>query len=278
MNISPYFKIIAAAVIFGSSGAFVKYLTLPVGVITFFRMAIPAVLLYLYFVITRHRIPWRGSSVMLVASLLNALRLYFYFMGYTYTTIGKAVILLYTWPIFAMLFGMIILKEKINTRKLVLMLTAFSGVVLIYNGKDAGMKSDEYLGLAAITFSAMIYSITVVLFKKESVRFSSWETVFFQNLLGTFIYFPFLFLVDYQMQVNQALAVATYGLLIGLAGFGLFFSSLQDLKASTVSFLNYIEVVSAITLGIIFFNEKPTMEMFMGGALIIAAATLVQKE
>jgi drug/metabolite transporter (DMT)-like permease len=199
-------------------------------------------------------------------------------MGYTYTTIGKAVILLYTWPIFAMLFGMIILKEKINARKLVLIVTAFSGVVLIYSGNGAGMRSDEYLGLAAITFSAMIYSITVVLFKKESVRFTSWETVFFQNLLGTFIYFPFLFLVDYQMQVNQALAVTAYGMLIGLAGFGLFFSSLQDLKASTVSFLNYIEVVSAITLGIIFFNEKLTMEMVMGGALIIAAATLVQKE
>jgi drug/metabolite transporter (DMT)-like permease len=124
----------------------------------------------------------------------------------------------------------------------------------------------------------MMYSITVVLFKKESTRFTNWETVFFQNILGAFLYLPFLFLADYQMKMNQALAVTSYGLLIGLAGFGLFFSSLRELKASTVSFLNYIEVVSAITLGIIIFDEKLTMEMIMGGALIIAAATFVQKE
>ena len=49
---------------------------------------------------------------MLIASSINAARMFLYFIGFTYASIANAVIVLYTWPIFATLLGLMFLKEK----------------------------------------------------------------------------------------------------------------------------------------------------------------------
>ncbi|MBI2665482.1 DMT family transporter, partial [Candidatus Woesearchaeota archaeon] len=89
---------------------------------------------------------------------------------------------------------------------------------------------------------------------------------------------PFIFINKPLPTLPQTSVGIFYGALIGLVGFVLFFSALKKIKVSTVSFLSYTEVVSAIILAVIFFQETLTWNMIVGGLLIILATTLIKKE
>src|SRR5438105_1676097 len=104
MNINPYFEVIFAATIWGLTGSFIRILHLPSTTLSFIRSAVPTIILFIYFLINRKNV-FRNSNVTIYfASFLNAIRILFYFIGFQMTSIGNAVIILYTGPIFTSFF------------------------------------------------------------------------------------------------------------------------------------------------------------------------------
>ena len=127
-------------------------------------------------------------------------------------------------------------------------------------------------------FSAIIYALTVIIFKKESKKYSKYETIFYQNCIGFLIFIPFLLINKPLPTLPQVSLGIVYGALIGLVGFLFFFSALRKIKVSTLSLLSYSEVISAIFLAIIFFHEELSWNLVVGGLLIILATSLIKKE
>ena len=277
MKFNPYAEVVLAALIWGSSGVLVKYAQLPPAVFSFFRMAIPTLLLFVFFSFNGTKL-FRGNDRLIIfASSLNAVRIFFYFAGFTYTSIGNAVIVLYTWPIFATGLSILFLKEEISGRNLVLLLTAFSGIILVYVNQEITFANRDFVGMSAMLLSAFVYACTIIIFKRESPRYSRWETVFYQNFIGAFVFLPVLFINREGLNLGQVSLAGTHAILIGLLGFGLFFSALRYIKASAASFLSYFEVVSAVIFGIVLFEEVLTLNMIIGGILIIASSLLLKK-
>lgn len=95
-----YYEIIFASLLWGTSGVFVKYLNMPAESLAFIRLSIPVVVLSLWFVYTKNNCFQRHSVTLYAISLINALRIYLYLLAYSLTTIGNAIVALYTWPIF----------------------------------------------------------------------------------------------------------------------------------------------------------------------------------
>lgn len=277
MKLNPYLEVIFAAAIWGSSGVFIKYLNLPATTMSFFRVIVPTLIITVYFLIKKKKLFKGDNKLMLFASLLNAIRMFLYFVAYIYTSIGNAVIMLYTWPIFAAIFGFFILKEKITKRGIFLMMLAFAGIVFVYLNKEFSFADNDFIGMTAMLISAFVYSLSFIIFKKESEKYSKWETIFYQNLVGCFLFLPFLFINKPLPNLNQVSVVTVYALLIGMVGFGLFFSALKKIKASTASSLSYFEVVSAILFGIIFFKEVLTWNVVVGGLMIVVSTILMRK-
>jgi len=278
MKLNPYLAIIIAATIGGSSGVFIKLLDLPATTITFFRMAVPVVVLLAYL---KHKGTtfFRGNyRIMMLASVLNATRMFFFFVGYLYTSIGNAVIILFTWPIFGSLFSAIFLKEKISGRTATLIMLAFMGIVIMYSEKEIGFGNEDFIGMAAMLFSAILFSITAVIFKKELVNYSRTETIFYQNLVGAFVFLPFLFINTPFPTALQAGVASLYGFLIGIVAFVLFFFALRRLKMSHYALFTYWEVIAAIFFGVVFFQEEITLNMILGGGLILATGILLKKQ
>ncbi|MFO7977682.1 MAG: DMT family transporter, partial [Bacteroidales bacterium] len=194
VKLNPYLAIVMASTIGGSSGVFIKLLGLPSTSITFFRMFIPVAVLLIYFAWKRKPL-FRGNyGIMLVASGLNAARMFLFFVAFLYTTIGNAVIILYTWPIFAVLFSALFLKEKITLRTVLLIGMAFLGIVIMYINKEISFGNQDFVGMAAMLLSAIIFSMTAVIFKHKLKDYGKTETIFYQNLLGAIIFTPFIFI------------------------------------------------------------------------------------
>ncbi len=278
MKLNPYLAIIIAATIGGSSGVFIKLLELPAGTITFFRMAVPVLVLLGYLRYKGIKL-FRGNyRIMMVASVLNASRMFLFFVGYLYTSIGNAVIILFTWPIFGALFSAIFLKEKIPLRTAFLIGLAFLGIVIMYINKEISFGNQDFIGMAAMLFSAIMFSATAVIFKKELVNYSRTETIFYQNLVGSIAFLPFLFAGFPVPSALQAGVASLYGVLIGIVAFLLFFYALRKLKMSHYALFTYWEVIAALFFGVLFFQEAITLNMVIGGGLILATGILLRKQ
>jgi drug/metabolite transporter (DMT)-like permease len=277
-RINPnYLKIVIAAIIWGSSGAFVKYLNLPSPVLSFFRLGIPTVVLGLYFLIRKEPLFKNNIRLLLLASVINAVRLLFFYIGFLNAPIGNAVIILYSWPVFAIIFSNIFLGESIPVRNRLLLGMAMVGIVLIYLDKKFSLDNEVFWGMSAMLISAALYSTTVIIFKKESVRYTHLQIVFFQNLIGAGLFLPFFLLGLDELNFHTSWVASGYALLVGIVGFGLFFSSLKNVKASTASFLAYIEVISGILFGVFLYNETLTWNVIVGGIFIITASIVLKK-
>jgi len=270
-------KVIFAAIIWGSSGAFIKYLDLTPGLIAFFRVALPVLFFGVWFVIRGERFFENGIKILLIASVINAVRLFFYFIGFLNAPIGNAVIILYTYPVLAVLFSHFFLKEPLPFMNVMLLVLAMAGVVLVFVDKPIHFGNEVFIGMAAMLLSAALNASMVVIFKHQSPKFSPPQIVFFQNLVGAVCFLPFLITGMDQLTLHKFSVASIYAVLVGVVGFWLFFYALKRVFASTASFLSYIEVVSGILFGIFLFNEVLTWNEIAGGSMIIGASVLLRK-
>jgi drug/metabolite transporter (DMT)-like permease len=273
----PYTEVLLAILIMGSSGAFIKWLALPPLLLSFFRLAVPAVLLFGYFSLRRVNLFRYPVRLMLIGSVLNAARIFLFINSYSYTSIANAVIILYTWPVFATLLSMVFLKEPVPRRNLFLLLLPILGILLMFINQPFSTENDDFIGMSSMLLSAMIYSSTIIIFKKESHKYSGFETVFFQNLAGGFIFLPFFLDGGMEIGWTRAASVFAFAVMVGVVAFGLFFSALKKIRASTISFLTYLEVLVATSFGVILFDEILSWNIIAGGSLIIISTLLLKK-
>jgi len=278
MVLSSYFEVVVAAVIWGSAGVFVKYLDLPPATLSFFRLAVPTLILLAYFTVKGIRLFRGDNKMILLASLLNIAKTFLYFVGFTFTSIGNAVIVFFTWPIFAALLEVSFLKEKMTRKNMLLLAVAFFGIVLVYLNRKIRFSDSDFIGMAAMTLCALINAVSMVIFKKVSKKYSKYEMIFYQNVMGAAVFFPFIFINSPLPSFSQSMVAVFYSALVGLMGFVLYFSALKKIKVSTASFLTYFEPVSAILLGMVLFAEKMTWNMAAGGVLIVVSAVMLKAE
>ena len=250
--LNPYLGVIFAAIIWGSAGVFIKYLNLPPATITFFRVFIPTIMLLLFFIARKQNIFKKYNKTILLASSLNAISYFFYFAAYTYTSLTNSLIMLYTWPIFATLLSSLLLKEKVSGKNIFLLGLCFTGTILIYSNEALSLANKNIIGMSSMLISALAYSLAIVLYKKTSENFSQFELIFYQNLVGSIIFLPFLFINKPLPSLAQTSAAIFYAVVIGIVGYALFFSALKRIKASIASMLSYIEVIS----GVLFENRR----------------------
>lgn len=270
--------VLIAATLAGASGVFVKYMSMPATSMSAIRTGLPVFLLGLYLLLQRKPILREGYSHMLLASLINALRMYLFFIAFIYASIANVVLILYTWPISVTLFSVIFLKEQVSRKTIGLLGLAFLGILIVFSNKEFNFENNDFVGMAAALGSATLYATTVVIFKKESASYSPAEIIFYQNLLGALIFIVLFFLCDPWPSQQDVLIGSSHALLLGMVGFLFFFFALKHLPASKVSLLAYIEIVSALCFSVFLMKEPLTPNMILGGTLIIGATLLLPKK
>jgi len=276
MKTSPFIKVIIASVIWGAGGVVIKILNLPSSTLTFYRLFVPAVILFLYLFYKKEKLSGSNMPMLLFASSLNCIRMFLFFAAYNLTSVGNAVIMLYTWPIFTTILSAIFLKEKIYKPQIILLISAFAGIAIIYLNKKFSFQDKDFLGMTIMLASSLIYSFSMIIFKKRSTGLSSIGTTFYQNLVGAFIFIPFAFINPLPVFSIKFIYVILYSVAIGIIGFGLFFSALKETEAKTTSYFSFMEVPSGILFGIIFLHEKIYWNLIVGGIIIIGSVIIMQ--
>lgn len=289
--LNPVFDIVIAAFILSGGGIWTKLSGQDAFVLAFFRALIPVLYLSILNCIKKSHgkfihVP---NKWLILASVLNAVRSFLFFQALILTDISKAVVMLYLWPVFVMVLNILFKKEKATLMKVLFILLAFAGIVIIYldNFLSDSMDAHDSYGMTIMMVSAFIYSLTIMIFKDQGQERNHFEITFYQNLAAVPLFLAGS-LVRF-MAVPEALAKISLhglgfaclnGLLSGLFGFLLYFRGMSRMESSKAGQLAYLEVVFTVIAGIIVFHEKPGISFFIGAFLIVSAAvgrTLIRK-
>ena len=185
---------------------------------------------------------------------------------------GKAVLMLYTWPLFLTVLSVCWLKEKITKYQILFLFMSFVGVLLIFLSRGSKIDKTEYLGLICMLGVAVLNAVVVTIFKDQLKNRDPYEVIMYDNVIGSVAGIPYLASVIPFTSTLTLVHAFTYGLFIGFIGFLFFYRGLTALQASIVSVLSYTEVFIASLLGVLFMSDSVTVGFVIGGALILLAA------
>ena len=284
---SAILLVILAGILWGTSGIFVHYLA-PLGFSSAQMTAIrsgTAALAVLIYAIARDREAFRVRKIDLCIFMLTAIGLFCtgtcYFISMRASSISTAVVLMYTAPIYVMLFSIFFFGEKINVPKLCAIAMMLVGCALV-SGVIGGMKF-SLTGILTGVISGISYAVYNILTKlsmKRGVRpMSAYVYVFsFTFLIALFFTYPSDMLSNTAKNTPVAAVLCIgMGILTFILPYVLYTLAMRRLDATTTSSLGIAEPASAALFGILLFDERIDIYIGAGMLLILAAILLTCK-
>ena len=195
---------------------------------------------------------------------LTAMILYFTALGRI--SIGQAVTLQYTAPLFVALLSGKVLAEKVSTGVSLLVFTAFAGIVLIVSPELGKVDPDALLALGSGFFAAFAYMYVRELRTTDSpTSVVFWFAI--ASVVGTIVQAaPDVFSLD-----TKTLA-ALVGIGIGACGGQVGITmAYQSANAAWVSAFSYFTVIVAVFYGFIVFGETLSTADWIGGLLVVGS-------
>ncbi|MEH6446701.1 MAG: DMT family transporter [Oceanospirillaceae bacterium] len=270
--------IVLSALGFALMTSFVKLVNnyhIPVFEIVAVRSIVSLVLSYAD--IKRKRISALGHNhkLLFARGAVGTVALMCVYFSVTTLPLAEATILQYVHPVFTALLAVIFLKEKVHNSTLVCIALCIFGLVAIVDPSTAFTSSANLplfsvlLALLGAFGSAVAYIIVKQLSKTEDS-----SVIIF--------YFPMVALPlsaallgsDFVMPSAQALMLMIFvGIFTQIGQLGLT-KALAHGVASKITAFSYIQVVFAMILGAVIFNEAPSLWTLIGGGLILSGALI----
>ncbi|MCB0459552.1 MAG: DMT family transporter [Flavobacteriaceae bacterium] len=259
-----------STVAFACMNVTVKYLEhISAYQIVFFRSF--GSLFFTFGFLLRNKIPILGThrKLLVFRGLAGVTAMTLFFMSIKYLPVGTAVSLRYLSPIFAALFAMLLLKEKVRPLQWLFFAIAFAGV-LIMKGLDAQLNSlGMLLILIASVFSGLVYIIINKIGKREHPVVIVNYFMVIATITGG--------LLSINTWVNpvgiQWLLLFSLGI-YGYIGQVYMTKAFQATKISQVAPLKYVEVIFTVALGVLLVDEVYSIWSLLGIVLIIVGLLL----
>lgn len=177
-------------------------------------------------------------------------------------------------PVFIVIFARFILKEKLTARKIVSLLLASSGVVIVI-GWDIHIKT-YFWGSLILTGAMITWALLSVYVKVASERMDSLTITAYAILFSLVFTTPFMIREIQKESVSfnsfWVIAGILYLGIVSTAGaFFLWNKGLELMDAGDGSLFMFLQPVVGSFLGWLLLHESLNGHFFLGGALILAA-------
>ncbi|MDO4998205.1 MAG: DMT family transporter [Neisseria sp.] len=237
--------------------------------------AILCLLLPYFYRLARH-LTISNVPMWCVQSLIGMLGMsMFYFAAVSRIGVSLSVALLYTAPIWSLLFSRLILHEIISKRAMILTIIAALGVAF----SMAGKSSLDILGIVFGLASGMCYALYGVLGKRV-MNNTPPMLLLFSSVSISAIVLLMLPATHTTLQQFIALPVSAWFTAIALAfvgtilAFAAYIKGLQSMPASKAAIFTVFEPLTAVLLAAWLLDEQLNQLQYLGIAMIVAVALL----
>jgi drug/metabolite transporter (DMT)-like permease len=284
-RLSGILIVIAAAACWGMSGIFINLIIreteLSAVGLAFWRDLTTSLFLLLgilvikprLLIIKRKDLPW------LIGMGAISIGIFHVFWNKAVVMIGAslATVVQCNAPIFVTIMAWFLFREEITSRKIIAVILAVVGTVMVSGINNVGEWKIEPVGLLIALGSAITYGSLSLFGKKLSGDYSAWTIMFYIFTFGTLT----LFTVQLGQPDPWPSSPNFLPLFVGfvvvstIVGFSLYTTSLKFLPASVASITATSEIFFATILAYIFLQERMDIWQILGSVLIIIGVVLV---
>lgn len=217
---------------------------------------------------------WGNNKKLLIArGVSGTFALICIYSAVTILPLAEATLLQYTYPVFTAILALIFLKEKIQRSTLLCITLCIIGLLVMGkpNFSIANTNALPWSSVMLALLGAFGSAVSYVTVKQLSRTENSSVIIFYFPLIALPLS-VFLLGDGFVMPDIQAFLLLLFvGIFTQIGQVGLT-KAMQCEDANKVSAYSYVQVVFSIILGVIVFNEIPSIWTLSGGILIILGA------
>lgn len=284
MEKTAYIFVVVAAALWGIIGIFTIALSemdFTVFQIVFIRALVSAIILFVIIFIKDRkllRIRWLHFHYFVGTGILSfAFFNICYFTAINMVSISLAVILLYTAPIFVMIFSAILFNEKMTKRKLMALGLTFLGCIFVTVQTKGASVDVSFFGILIGLGSGLGYALYSIFGRYALKHYDSMTVTFYTFVFATIGLLPIsniknIYMFTSAKAIYYSLAL---GILTGVLPFLLYTKGLSYLETGKASILTTIEPVVATIIGLTLFQESISLFKIIGIGLVLFAVSIV---
>ena len=248
--------------------------------VLFYRYAIAVVIFGLWLKFVKKislRINFKELSFLFILGLLFSLSSLTLFDAFRYIEAGIACTILFIYPVLVAIIMAMFFRERMSFNVIVSIFLTSLGIVLLYYG--GGSASLNIHGVSVVFASALLYALYIVGVKNiKTIRhINSLKISFYVMLFGLLVYVVNL---DFGRELQILNSPLLWGYVLGLALFPTIISletiniAIKLIGSTKTAILGALEPLTAIFIGILFFDEHLTLRISIGVLLILFGVIL----
>lgn len=210
--------------------------------------------------------------------------------------VAIVVLLLYTQPVWTVIFSKLFLKERLTRHKILAMVLVLTGMVILVNPFTVTDIGNPF-GIVVALIGGVALSGFVIYGRRSGVKryFFIMTTKRYHFITTTFGYMVFTLIilaisypimslftqdlsiirVSFNLPAIMWLYLFIFVLVSGIIPYALLFKGEQKVSASRAGIILLLEPVSASILAMLFLQQPLTVNIIIGGALILFSNYLV---
>ncbi|MEI0563281.1 DMT family transporter [Brachyspira pulli] len=285
-KIMPIFPILAG-ILWGATGIFIrKSMDLGMNSITVIssKVSIASIIMIIFITIYNKsllKIKLKDIYIFISAALLGMFAVNVFFNESVHLlSLSLAAVLLSLSPIFVLIMSYFLYKEKITTIKIISMILAFLGCVLVSNVLSSKINL-SFRGIISGLLAAFFYALYSIISKKalqkgyHSLTITLYAFIFISIIIAPFTNWGLIINLVKNDPINISVFMIMHSVLVLIMPYVFYTISFSFMDAGKASILASCEPIASTIFGIIFFNEIPNIPSIIGIALTVTALTLL---
>jgi len=287
-SLAPYFALLGVQVCFGSLAVIgkVALAVIPPVALVGFRVGITALVLIIVQTF-RGRIwlkersdYWTFALLSVVAVTANQL---LFVTGLSLTKASNTSLLAVTIPIFTLTIGAMIGSEKLQRQKIIGIILAAIGVILLIDPRKASFSDETTVGDLLIILNSLSYGIYVAISKDIVTRNGAFRSIMWIFVFASIICVPAGFWslssID-TSSVSISLWLIVLYIAVGATTAPYFLNAwaLARVNPSTVAVFVYLQPLIGFVLAVVFIGEQIDLKFILAAGLVFVGLFLVIKK
>ncbi len=247
--------------------------TISAAEITFFRSAICTMILLAILLFDKRSVKINRMDKLIFRGIVGGISLVLFIYALTLTKVANAMLLDYTQTIFAAIFAVMYLNEKMTKEKVMFLIMAFIGLLIVFHFDFSSINIGDMLALAA----GFVSGLAIVAIRDLRKTDNSLMITMSFSLAGLIFSFFLLKGNTVVPTMHEDILLITLGVFGTLGQLSMTYAY-KHCSAALGSVISMSAIVMAALLGIPILHEPLTYSLIVGGSLIIAAAVFFSRE
>ncbi len=219
------------------------------------------------------RVTPKEVRALTLAALFNITTSMLLFSSYSYIGVGMGTTLHFLYPIFTIVLGYVIFRDRLGAVKIISLFTATAGMVMA-----TGSTGFSVTGIAMASASGLTYAGYLLSLEKSSVgRMDTMKAMMYICILSSFFTFIFDLFADqvvYGLPAKAMVYTVIFAVLNSCVAHVLLLKGVKYIGAGNASIYSMFEPVSGVIGGVIFLHESASPLKLLSCAVIFAAVMM----